>query len=421
MELRDVRIAVIGLGYVGLPLAVEFGKIFKTVGFDTAQERIDALVRGVDRTGEVSDLTVAGHLTFATDLDAIRDCNVYIVAVPTPIDTDQRPDLTALIRASEAVGAVLCAGDVVIYESTVYPGATEDDCIPVVERCSGLRFNHDFFAGYSPERINPGDKARPITNIIKVTSGSTPQIADFVDDLYRAIIPAGTFKAASIRVAEAAKVIENTQRDVNIALINELSMVFARMGIDTMDVIEAAATKWNFMRLQPGLVGGHCIGVDPYYLMHRSQKAGHIPDIIRMARELNNGMPREVAQRLVRKMLKNDLPITGAKVLVMGVAFKENCADVRNTKVVDLIEALRDWQCDVTVTDPVVDSDALGQKYGLSLSEPAAGAYDALILAVPHAAFLTDGAAGLRRYLRPNGVLFDMKSVFDKADTDLRL
>jgi UDP-N-acetyl-D-galactosamine dehydrogenase len=421
MELHDVRIAVIGLGYVGLPLAVAFGKTFKTVGFDTAQDRIDALQVGIDQTGENEDIGDATHLTFASDLDAIRHCNVYIVAVPTPIDSDQRPDLTALIRASETVGAVLVAGDMVIYESTVYPGATEDDCIPVVERCSGLRFNQDFFAGYSPERINPGDKARPITKIVKVTSGSTPEAADFVDALYRAIIPAGTFKAASIRVAEAAKVIENTQRDVNIALINELSMVFARMGIDTMDVIDAASTKWNFMRLQPGLVGGHCIGVDPYYLLHRSQKAGHIPDIIRMARELNNGMPREVAQRLVRAMLNRNLPITNARVLIMGVTFKENCADVRNTKVVDLIHALREWQIDVTITDPAADAQALKQAYGLDLQEPVAGSYHALILAVPHAGFLAAGPGPLREYLVESGLFFDLKSVFDKSESDLRL
>ncbi|SEN17215.1 nucleotide sugar dehydrogenase [Paracoccus alcaliphilus] len=309
MKPSQARIAVIGLGYVGLPLAVEFGKHYDTVGFDISAQRVAELRAGTDRTGEVDDLGVSPRLSYSSDLDDIRSCNVYIVAVPTPIDDNHKPDLTPLISASRTVGQVISAGDVAIYESTVYPGATEDDCIPVIESVSGLRFNQDFFAGYSPERINPGDKARPITKIIKVTSGSTPEIADFVDGLYASIIPAGTFKASSIRVAEAAKVIENTQRDVNIALINELSMVFSRLGIDTSDVIEAASTKWNFMRLKPGLVGGHCIGVDPYYLLHRSEKAGHIPDIIRMSREINDGMPREVSRRLVRAMIDKDLPV----------------------------------------------------------------------------------------------------------------
>lgn len=421
MELNDVRVAVIGLGYVGLPLAVEFGKGMDTVGFDISAPRIAELRAGRDRTGEVEDLSVAPRLRFASDLEEIRDCNVYVIAVPTPIDADRRPDLTPLIRASETVGQVIGKGDVVIYESTVYPGATEDDCIPVVERVSGLTFNRDFFAGYSPERINPGDKDRPITKIMKVTSGSTPEIADFVDALYRAIIPAGTFKAASIRVAEASKVIENTQRDVNIALINELSMVFSRLGIDTMDVIEAASTKWNFMRLQPGLVGGHCIGVDPYYLLHRSQKAGHIPDIIRISRELNDGMPREVARRLVRAMLARSLPVTGARVLILGATFKENCPDIRNTKIVDLVQALGEWQLEVSVTDPAADAHELAEEYGLDLVQPEQGAYDAMILAVPHRQFIEAGPAALRAHLRHGGVFFDLKAVFDGSDSDLRL
>lgn len=421
MDLERARIAIIGLGYVGLPLAVEFGKQYQTVGFDVSRKRVDELRRGEDRTGEVEDLGVAPHLRYSSDLDDIRDCNVYVIAVPTPIDDNRKPDLTPLVSASETVGQVIAKGDVVIYESTVYPGATEDDCIPVVEARSGLRYNRDFFAGYSPERINPGDKARPITNIVKVTSGSTPEIADFVDALYGSIIPAGTFKASSIRVAEAAKVIENTQRDVNIALINELSMVFARLGIDTSDVIDAASTKWNFMRLKPGLVGGHCIGVDPYYLLHRSEKAGHIPDIIRLSREINDGMPREVARRLVRAMIDKDLPVKDARVMILGATFKENCPDVRNTKVVNLISALREWGIEAMVDDPHADPEELAQEYGVTLSPASEAAYDALVLAVPHDDYVRQGADRLRRFLRPGGVFFDMKAAFAKSASDLRL
>ncbi|MDO5631740.1 MAG: nucleotide sugar dehydrogenase [Paracoccus sp. (in: a-proteobacteria)] len=415
------RIAIIGLGYVGLPLAVEFGKHFDTIGFDISELRVAELRAGTDRTGEVDDLSQSPHLRFASAVDEIRDRSVYIIAVPTPIDGNHRPDLTPLIRASETVGQVLGKGDVVIFESTVYPGATEEDCVPVLERVSGLRFNEDFHVGYSPERINPGDKARPLPMIVKVTSGSTPAVADFVDGLYRTIITAGTFKASSIRVAEAAKVIENTQRDVNIALINKLAMVFARLGIDTSEVIDAAATKWNFMRLKPGLVGGHCIGVDPYYLLHRAEKAGHIPDIIRIAREINNGMPREVARRLVQAMIARDMQIRGAHVLVLGATFKENCPDIRNTKVVDLIATLRDWGLEVDLTDPEADPSELAHEYGVTLTDPQRGVYDAIILAVAHNHFVSDGPQPLRDYLRPGGVFFDMKAAFPTDQSDLRL
>lgn len=415
------RIAIIGLGYVGLPLAVEFGKQYNTVGFDINSGRIDELRQGHDRTREVDDLSVSPHLTFSSDLEDIRACNVYIVAVPTPVDSDHKPDLTPLIRASETVGKVIQPGDVVVYESTVYPGATEEDCLPVVEAVSGLVFNRDFYAGYSPERINPGDKNRPITNILKVTSGSTPEIADFVDALYASVIPAGTFKASSIKVAEAAKVIENTQRDVNIALFNELSIVFGRLGIDTSDVIDAAATKWNFMRLQPGLVGGHCIGVDPYYLLHRSAKAGHIPDIIRISRQINDGMARQVAQRFVRSMVNNGQEIKGTKVLVLGATFKEDCPDIRNTKVVDLLTALREWGVSVDLADPHADAQEMHEEFGVDLIQPEKGAYDGVILAVAHREFVDQRPEGLRSFLRPGGFFFDMKSAFAKEESDLRM
>lgn len=421
MKLGDARVAVVGLGYVGLPLAVEFGKRYPTVGFDVNETRIAELSQGHDRTGEVADLTESPQLSFSSDLEAIRSCNVYIIAVPTPVDVDMRPDLTPLLRASETIGHVIRANDVVIYESTVYPGATEEDCIPVVEKVSGLTFNRDFFAGYSPERINPGDKQRPVTRIVKVTSGSTPEIAQFVDELYASIIPAGTFKASSIKVAEASKVVENTQRDVNIALVNELSIVMSRLGIDTAEVIEAASTKWNFMRLQPGLVGGHCIGVDPYYLLHRSARAGHVPDIIRTAREINDGMPRQVVQRLARAMIRKSIPVQGARVLVMGATFKENCPDIRNTKIVNMVEAMKEWGMDPVVTDPQADPAELEHEYGMTLVDGTDGNYDVVVLAVPHAEFLSEGAEGLRRRMRPDGVLFDMKAVLPKSDSDLRM
>ncbi len=419
------KIAIIGLGYVGLPLAVEFGKQYPTLGFDVKAARVAALQAGNDETGEVApeELAAARALEFTTDAARLAEADVYIVAVPTPIDRHRQPDLSPLIGASELVGAAISPGDVVIYESTVYPGATEEDCLPVVERVSGLVFNRDFFAGYSPERINPGDKARPITRIVKVTSGSTPEIAEFVDALYRSIIPAGTHLAPSIKVAEASKIIENTQRDVNIALINELSIIFAHLGIDTTEVIEAAATKWNFVKLKPGLVGGHCIGVDPYYLVHKSLAVGHIPDIIRLGREINDGMARHAATRLVKALIHRDRPIRGARVLVLGLTFKEDCADIRNTKVVDLIRALGEFEMAVDCLDPHADAGAVAHELGLSPLEalPETGDYDALVLAVAHADFLELGPARLRALLAPGGVLFDMKSAFPRDASDLRL
>ena len=422
---KPKQIAIIGLGYVGLPLAVEFGKQYPTLGFDVKEARVAALREGNDATGEVSpeELAAARHLEFSTDAARLAEADVYIVAVPTPIDRHRQPDLGPLIAASELVGAAIAPGDVVIYESTVYPGATEEDCLPVVERVSGLVFNRDFFAGYSPERINPGDKDRPITRIIKVTSGSTPETAEFVDALYRSIIPAGTHCAPSIKVAEASKIIENTQRDVNIALINELSIIFAHLGIDTTEVIEAAATKWNFVKLKPGLVGGHCIGVDPYYLVHKSLAVGHIPDIIRLGREINDGMARHAATRLVKALIHRDRPVRGARVLVLGLTFKEDCADIRNTKVIDLIRAFGEFEMDVDCLDPHADAGAVAAELGLAplAALPERGDYDALVLAVAHADFLALGPARLRALLAPGGVLFDMKSAFPREASDLRL
>ncbi|UMA67204.1 nucleotide sugar dehydrogenase (plasmid) [Roseivivax marinus] len=421
-----LRVAVIGLGYVGLPLAVEFGKVQPTVGFDISEKRVSALAAGHDATEEVdaAGLQAATQLSFTSDLDAIRDCNVYIIAVPTPIDDHRQPNLRPLIAASETVGQVISRGDVVIYESTVYPGATEDDCLPVVERVSGLTFNHDFYAGYSPERINPGDKARPLPKIVKVTSGSTQEAADLIDELYRRIITAGTFKATSIKVAEASKIIENTQRDVNIALVNELSIIFSYLGVDTSEVLDAAATKWNFVRLSPGLVGGHCIGVDPYYLVHKSIAAGHIPDIIRQSREINDGMARNSAQRLVKCMIQKKVAVHDARVLLLGFTFKENCPDVRNTKVIDLAEHLSAYSMSVDICDPWADSKEVKEEFGLSIMtempEPE-GQYDAVILAVGHREFVELGAAKLRDYNSDRGVFFDMKASFPRSESDLRL
>ena len=422
---NPVKIGVIGLGYVGLPLAAALGQVFDTLGFDLNADRVAALRGGHDATGEVEaeELARATSLTFSADEADLATCNVFIVAVPTPIDSSLRPDLGPLISASRTVGRAIRQGGVVIYESTVYPGATEEDCIPVVEAVSGLSFNRDFFAGYSPERINPGDKTRPLTKIVKVTSGSTSEVADFVDALYNRIIEAGTFKASSIRVAEAAKIIENTQRDVNIALINELSIVFSHLGIDTNEVLDAAATKWNFIRLRPGLVGGHCIGVDPYYLVHKASAAGFIPDIIRTAREINDGMARNAASRLVKAMVARDLPVKGARVLVAGFTFKENCPDTRNTKVVDLLAQLRDWGIAADVVDTWADAAEVAGEYGLTIASalPETGAYDAVILTVPHEDVVAGGPARLRALLKPGGVLFDMKAAFAPGESELRL
>mmetsp|Transcript_29727 Transcript_29727/g.59079 ORF Transcript_29727/g.59079 Transcript_29727/m.59079 type:complete len:434 (+) Transcript_29727:75-1376(+) len=424
--LDDLRVAVIGLGYVGLPLAVEFGKQRETVGFDLNAARVAALRTGHDSTGEVEDanLAAAQHLRYASDLTEIADCNVYIVAVPTPIDQHRQPNLDPLLSASKMVGSVLQRGDIVVFESTVYPGATEEDCLPLVAAESGLTLNTGFYAGYSPERINPGDKTRPLPKIVKVTSGSTPEAAVLIDALYGTIITAGTHLAPSIRVAEASKVIENTQRDVSIALINELSIIFSHLDIDTNAVLDAAATKWNFNRLSPGLVGGHCIGVDPYYLVHKSIAAGHIPDIIRMAREINDGMARHAVTLLIKKMIQNGARVKGGRVLLLGLTFKQNCADIRNTKVLDMLGDLQSYGLDVDMFDPWANPAELRDAYGVEMARviPApAGDYDAVILAVSHDNLIEMGAAGLRAYLAPNGVFFDMKAVFGQDESDLRL
>src|SRR5690554_5744747 len=391
MDMDNVRLGVIGLGYVGLPLAVEFGKVLPTVGFDINAKRIAELRDGVDHTLEVEPALLAesSQLSFESEIEALRACNVYIITVPTPIDSSRRPDLTPLIRASETLGQVVGQGDVVIFESTVYPGATEEACIPVVERVSGLTYNRDFFAGYSPERINPGDKEHRVTTIMKVTSGSTPEAAAFVDALYRRVITAGTHLASSIAVAEAAKVIENTQRDVNIALINELAVIFNRLGIDTEEVLEAAGTKWNFLPFRPGLVGGHCIGVDPYYLTHRAQQVGYHPEMILAGRRLNDNMGAYVAGQLVKQMIKRRIHVEGARVLVMGLTFKENCPDLRNTRVVDILRELADYNVAVDVFDPQVNKD--------------------------------EAEYGIRAWGKPEHVLYDLKYVLDKNGVDLRL
>jgi len=422
--LTDVRIGIIGLGYVGLPLAVEFGKAYPVVGFDTSPERVTELRAGDDRTLEIEpgELREATHLTFSTDPSALRACTVYIVTVPTPIDAHKRPDLRMLLAASATVGGALKRGDVVIYESTVYPGCTEEDCVPVLERVSGLRFNDDFHVGYSPERVNPGDKAHRIPTIRKVTSGSTAETAEFVDTLYRSIVTAGTHRAESIRVAEAAKVIENTQRDVNIALVNELAIIFNRMGIDTEAVLQAAESKWNFLPFRPGLVGGHCIGVDPYYLTHKAQAIGHHPEVILAGRRLNDGMGHYVVAQLVKAMTRQRIAVDSARVLVMGLAFKENCPDLRNTRVVDIVRELREYRASVDVHDPWVSADAARREYGLDMVEtPQAGAYDAIVLAVAHRQFRALGAQKIRAYGKPLQVLYDLKHVLGRGESDLRL
>ncbi|APX12928.1 nucleotide sugar dehydrogenase [Tateyamaria omphalii] len=421
--LDDMRVAVIGLGYVGLPLAVEFGKQRETIGFDLNAERVAELKAGTDSTGETDDLAAAAHLRYTGDLSDIADCNVYIVAVPTPIDSHRQPNLGPLLAAARMVGEVIARGDVVIFESTVYPGATEEDCLPLVEKMSGLTLNTDFYAGYSPERINPGDKERPLPKIIKVTSGSTPAAGRVIDALYGTIITAGTHLAPTIRVAEAAKVIENTQRDVNIALINELSIIFSHLGIDTTAVLDAAATKWNFNRYTPGLVGGHCIGVDPYYLIDKSISAGHIPDIIRMAREINDGMAQHAVSLLVKAMIHRQVRVHGGRALILGITFKPNCADIRNTKVVDMIGELQTYGMQIEIHDPWADGQQVHAEHGIGLLNalPNTGAYDAIVLAVPHDDLVAQGAGRLRALLVENGVLFDMKAVFGPEESDLRL
>lgn len=424
MELASARVAVLGLGYVGLPLAVAFGRLGPTVGFDINRERIAALRRGEDATLEVDahELAEARELKFSVDPADLADCNVYIITVPTPIDAHKRPDLTALIKASETVGRALQHGDVVIYESTVYPGATEEDCIPVLERISGLTFNVDFFAGYSPERANPGDREHRLETIMKVTSGSTPEAAEFVDALYRSVVTAGTHKAPSIRVAEAAKVIENTQRDLNIALINELAIIFNRLDIDTEAVLLAAGTKWNFLPFRPGLVGGHCIGVDPYYLTHKAQAAGYHPEVILAGRRINDGMGAYVAAQLVKAMIRKRIQVEGARVLILGLAFKENCPDLRNTRVVDIIEELKGYNIVADVHDPWIDAGEAQQEYGLiPIATPDRGTYDAVVLAVAHGQFRELGADGVRAFGVEGHVLYDLKSVLPAGSADLRL
>ena len=422
--MKNTKLAIIGLGYVGLPLAVEFGKQRQITGFDINEARINALKAGHDATLEVSDeeLKEATGLRFTNKLEDIAECNVYIVTVPTPINASKQPDLTPLRKASETIGQVLKKGDIVIYESTVYPGATEDDCVPILEQQSGLKFNQDFFAGYSPERINPGDKEHRVANILKVTSGSTPEVAEKVDQLYKTIITAGTYKASSIRVAEAAKVIENTQRDVNIALINELALIFNKLGIDTEEVLKAAGTKWNFLPFRPGLVGGHCIGVDPYYLTHKAQSIGYHPEMILAGRRINDSMGQYVVSQLVQAMLKKRIHVNGAKVLLMGLTFKENCPDLRNTRVVDIVHELESYGVQVDVYDPWVDKAEAEQEYGIKpINEPQQGAYDAIVVAVAHDQFKQLGAETIHGYGKQQHVLYDLKYIVPAELCDLRL
>ena len=424
MQLQDIKLAIIGLGYVGLPLAVEFGRSRAVVGFDINQKRIDELKTGDDFTLETTqdELAAAKHLKYTTQIDDLRACNCFIVTVPTPIDEYKRPDLTPLIKASETVGKVLKPGDIVIYESTVYPGCTEEDCVPILEQHSGLKFNQDFYCAYSPERINPGDKEHRVTTIKKVTSGSTPEIADLVDALYNEIIVAGTHKAESIKVAEAAKVIENTQRDLNIALINELAVIFNKMGIDTEAVLKAAGSKWNFLPFRPGLVGGHCIGVDPYYLTHKAQAIGYHPEIILAGRRLNDGMGTYVVAQLVKAMTKKRIQVEGARVLIMGITFKENCPDLRNTRVVDIVNELKDYNCNVDVYDPWVSIEEAQHEYGITPVEaPQQSSYDSIVLAVAHEQFKQMGATRIRDYGKSLHLLYDLKYVFPATETDLRL
>lgn len=424
LTLSELKIAVIGLGYVGLPLAVEFGKKVPVVGFDIHQKRIDELKSGQDHTLEVlpEELAQSTHLIYSSHLDELKDCNFFIVTVPTPIDEFKQPDLTPLVKASTSIAKVLNKGDVVVYESTVYPGATEETCIPVLEQVSGLTFNQDFFAGYSPERINPGDKLHRVTNILKITSGSTSEVADFVDQVYNLVIEAGTHKAPSIKVAEAAKVIENTQRDVNIALINELAVIFNKIGIDTEDVLKAAGTKWNFLPFRPGLVGGHCIGVDPYYLTHKAQSLGIHPEIILAARRLNDRMGEYIATQLIKEMVKKRIQVVGSKILVMGLSFKENCPDIRNTKIIDMVNALKEYELDLDIYDPWVDPEEVEQEYGLApIDSLQNGQYDALVLAVAHDQFKQMSATEIHALGKHKHVLYDLKYLLEKDGSNIRL
>lgn len=430
MNISSTKIAVIGLGYVGLPLAVEFAKKYDVLGFDINQERISELEKGHDRTLEVEDALLQSvfkneksnsiGINFSSKLEDLSDYNFFIITVPTPVDKYNRPVLTPLYKASETVGKVLKKGDIVVYESTVYPGVTEDECVPVLERVSGLKFNEDFFVGYSPERINPGDKEHTVAKILKVTSGSTPEIAEQVDAIYKSVITAGTFKAATIKVAEAAKVIENSQRDINIAFVNELAKIFNRLGIDTDDVLQAAGTKWNFLKFKPGLVGGHCIGVDPYYLAQKAQESGYHPEIILAGRRLNDGMGEYVAQEVVKLMVHKEIPVKNAKVLVLGVTFKENCPDVRNTKVVDILTTLKEYHTDITVYDPWVDVQEVKHEYGWDCVNelPDVEKYDAIVLAVAHKEFENLDLSGL---CKAEHVIYDVKGVLPREIVDARL
>ena len=423
-SLENVKLGIIGLGYVGLPLAVEFGKKYPTLGFDINTKRVGELKQDHDFTLEVSseELADAEFISYSADVDDLKDCNIYIVTVPTPIDKHKQPDLTPLVKASAMLAKVINKGDIVIYESTVYPGATEEVCLPEVERHSGLVFNQDFYAGYSPERINPGDKEHRVTNILKVTSGSTPEISDFIDSLYKSIITAGTYQASSIQVAEAAKVIENTQRDLNIALINELTVIFNKLNIDTEEVLKAAGTKWNFLPFRPGLVGGHCIGVDPYYLTHKAQAIGYNPEVILAGRRINDSMGEYVVSQLVKTMLKRKLPVNGANVLVMGLTFKENCPDVRNTKVVDILSELAEFDINVDVYDPWVNPEEAKHEYNVDLiSAPKSAHYDAVIFAVAHNEFKALSANEIKALMKEEHVIYDLKYMLDKELADIRL
>jgi len=424
-NLEKTKVAIVGLGYVGLPLAVEFGKHFDTIGFDINSDRVAELKRGHDATLEVSseELAASDRLAYSQYLDDLMDCDVYIVTVPTPIDAAKRPDLSALLGASRSIGTVLGKGNIVIYESTVYPGATEEDCAPILAEISGLKVNKDFFLGYSPERINPGDKEHRVTDILKVTSGSTPQVAEFVDAMYRKVIRAGTYRASSIRVAEAAKVIENTQRDVNIALINELALIFNRLGLDTLEVLEAAGTKWNFLPFRPGLVGGHCIGVDPYYLTHKSQEIGYHPAMILAGRRINDGMGLFVASQVVRLIARKGVSLPDSRILIMGITFKEDCPDVRNTKVVDVIHELQEFGAKVEVYDPWADPDDVREEYGIEIvtEKPADGRYAGIVLAVAHRQFIEMPMASIHALGTPDHIVYDIKSVLPVDQIDSRL
>jgi len=423
-RLSNVKIAIIGLGYVGLPLAVAFSKRYSVQGFDINSNRVQELEAGVDSTLEVSnsELRAAENLSFSSSEGDLKSCNTFIVTVPTPIDKFKQPDLSPLLKASAMIAKFIKKDDVIIYESTVYPGATEDECIPVVERLSGLSFNKDFFAGYSPERINPGDKSHRVEDILKITSGSDQATAEFVDDLYFSVIKAGTFKASSIKVAEAAKVIENTQRDVNIALINELAIIFNKLNIDTLEVLEAAGTKWNFFPFRPGLVGGHCIGVDPYYLTHKSESVGYRPEMILAGRRINDGMGSYVVSQLIKKMINQKIDVSGSKVLVMGLTFKENCPDIRNTKVIDIVNELKAYEVDVDIIDPYCDPAEAENEYDLVVSKTAEeGLYDAILIAVAHDEFKEMGVKAIRAFGRPKSILYDLKYTLPKDDVDIRL